>query len=210
MASLIGKEKSPGTPKTSVIPMSFSRESTCSMTVLDKAGLLRSAGNTKRDGIVIHSGGEMDTDSGMTDLEVTRLLRHASNTAAYIVTFAWRVLREPCTRTTNYHSKAASHRSSRFGQNHQRIEIKQIDFAPSQGTGLHNHPCPVVGYIARGSVNFQVEGEPPKTLHEGDAFFEPPDKTILHFENASDTDLMTFIAFYLLDENDRELIRMLE
>jgi len=50
-----------------------------------------------------------------------------------------------------------------------RIEIKQIDFAPSQATGLHNHPCPVVGYIARGSVNFQVEGEPPKTLHEGDA-----------------------------------------
>ena len=91
-----------------------------------------------------------------------------------------------------------------------RIEIKQIDFALSQATGLHNHPCPVVGYIARGSVNFQVEGEPPKTLHEGDAFFEPPSKTILHFDNASDTDLMTFIAFDLLDENDRELVRMLE
>jgi len=91
-----------------------------------------------------------------------------------------------------------------------RIEIKQIDFGPSLATGLHNHPCPVVGYIARGSVNFQVQGEPPKTLHEGDAFFEPPNKTILHFDNASDTDLMTFIAFYLLDENDRELIRMLE
>ena len=91
-----------------------------------------------------------------------------------------------------------------------RIEIKQIDFAPRQGTGFHNHSCPVVDYIARGSVNLQLEGEPPKTLHEGDAFFEPPNKTVLHFDNASDTDLMTFIAFYLLDENDRELIRMLE
>jgi hypothetical protein len=33
---------------------------------------------------------------------------------------------------------------------------------------------------------------------------------MLHFDNASDTDPMTFIAFYLLDENDRELIGMLE
>jgi quercetin dioxygenase-like cupin family protein len=56
----------------------------------------------------------------------------------------------------------------------QRVEIKQIDFSPGQATGLHNHPCPVLGYIARGSVNFQVEGEALKTLHEGDAFFEPP------------------------------------
>ena len=62
-----------------------------------------------------------------------------------------------------------------------RIEIKQIDFAPSQATGLHNHPCPVVGYIARGSVNFQVEGEPPKTLrfryHKN--VYSPGDITIL-------------------------------
>ena len=91
-----------------------------------------------------------------------------------------------------------------------RVEIKQIDFSPGQATGLHNHPCPVVGYVARGSVRFQIEGELPKTLHTGDAFFEPPNKTILHFDNASDTDPMTFIAFYLLDENERELIHMLE
>ena len=43
------------------------------------------------------------------------------------------------------------------------VEIKQIDFAPSQKTGLHNHPCPVVGYIEKGTVLFQVEGEEPRT-----------------------------------------------
>lgn len=91
-----------------------------------------------------------------------------------------------------------------------RVEVKQIDFAPSQATGLHDHPCPVVGYIAKGSVTFQVEGEPAKILHAGDVFFEPPNKRMLHFDNSSDTDPMTFIAFYLLDENDSELIRMLE
>ncbi len=34
MASFTGKAKSPGTPKTSVTPMSFNRESTCSITVI--------------------------------------------------------------------------------------------------------------------------------------------------------------------------------
>ena len=90
------------------------------------------------------------------------------------------------------------------------VEVKQIDFAPSQQTGLHNHPCPVVGYIVKGTVLFQVEGEEPRTLHAGDAFFEPPNRTMLHFDNASDTDPMTFIAFYLLGKGETELIHMLE
>jgi quercetin dioxygenase-like cupin family protein len=91
-----------------------------------------------------------------------------------------------------------------------RIEIKRIDFAPGQATGLHDHPCPVVGYIASGSVKFQVQGQPPQILRRGDAFFEPPNQTILHFDNASDSEPLSFIAFYLLDENEHELIRMLE
>jgi quercetin dioxygenase-like cupin family protein len=90
-----------------------------------------------------------------------------------------------------------------------RVEAKQIYFEPGQITGHHDHPCPVVGYILKGSVKFQIEGEPPKVLHTGDAFFEPPDKRVLHFDNASDTDPVTFVAFYLLDESDRDFIRML-
>jgi quercetin dioxygenase-like cupin family protein len=90
------------------------------------------------------------------------------------------------------------------------VEVKEINFAPSQQTGLHNHPCPVVGYIAKGTVLFQVEGEEPRTLRAGDAFFEPPNKTMLHFDNASSTEPMTFIAFYLLGPGETELIHMLD
>jgi quercetin dioxygenase-like cupin family protein len=96
------------------------------------------------------------------------------------------------------------------GRQVDRVEIKQIDFVPSQQTGLHLHVCPVVGYIARGTVLFQIEGEPPRTLKEGDAFHEPAGARILHFDNASDRDPLTFIAFYLLGDDDRELITMLE
>ncbi len=49
-----------------------------------------------------------------------------------------------------------------------------------------------------------------KTFHAGEAFFEPAGKTILRFDNASSTEPLTFICFYLLDQNENELIRMLE
>lgn len=49
-----------------------------------------------------------------------------------------------------------------------------------------------------------------KTLKAGDAFFEPANTKILHFDNASAIEPMTFIAFYLLGKGEDELIRMLE
>jgi quercetin dioxygenase-like cupin family protein len=91
-----------------------------------------------------------------------------------------------------------------------KVEIKEIVFQPSQKTGLHFHPCPVVGYISEGTVTFQIEGSQERALRAGDAFFEPPNVKILRFDNASNTKGMKFIAFYLLDAGEDELIRMLE
>jgi quercetin dioxygenase-like cupin family protein len=91
-----------------------------------------------------------------------------------------------------------------------KVEIKEIVFQPGQRTGLHFHPCPVVGYIAEGTVAFQIEGGEEKTLRAGDAFFEPPNVKILRFDNGSDSKGTRFIAFYLLDASDDELIRMLD
>jgi quercetin dioxygenase-like cupin family protein len=91
-----------------------------------------------------------------------------------------------------------------------RIEVKEITFAPDQKTGLHLHPVPVIGYIAKGEFLFQVEGEAGRTLQAGDPFFEPADTRVLHFDNASETAPGTFIAFYLMGAEDSELITMLE
>jgi quercetin dioxygenase-like cupin family protein len=91
-----------------------------------------------------------------------------------------------------------------------KVEIKEIVFQPSQKTGLHYHPCPVVGFIAEGTVSFQIDGGEERTLRAGDAFFEPPNVKILKFDNASDSKGMKFIAFYLLDVSEEQLIEMLE
>jgi quercetin dioxygenase-like cupin family protein len=92
----------------------------------------------------------------------------------------------------------------------QRVEIKQVELPPGQLTGLHLHPCPVVGYVAAGAINFQIEGQPIQHLRSGDAFFEPRDARVAHFDNASASDAATFIAFYLLGTDEDRLIEMLD
>jgi len=89
------------------------------------------------------------------------------------------------------------------------VEIKEIDFAPNQQMGLHRHPCPVVSYVAAGTIRFQVEGGPIQVLPAGRAFFEPADARIAHFDNASPREPARFIAFHLPGPNDQQLIEML-
>ena len=54
-------------------------------------------------------------------------------------------------------------------------KMVSIDFAPAQKTGAHRHPIPVVGYVVKGSITFQIEGQAARTLAAGEAFFEPAD-----------------------------------
>ena len=89
------------------------------------------------------------------------------------------------------------------------VEIKKVVIPKAMGAGKHLHPCPVVGYVVSGKVLFQVEGEEEKILNQGEAFYEPKNKTILHFDNASAEEPLVFIAFYLKEAGE-ELIKMLD
>jgi len=88
------------------------------------------------------------------------------------------------------------------------VDIKKVVIPKGMGAGKHLHPCPVVGYIVSGKVLFQVEGEERKILNQGEAFYEPKNKTILHFDNASEEETLVFIAFYLKEAGE-DLIKML-
>jgi len=89
------------------------------------------------------------------------------------------------------------------------VDVREIRLGPGQQGGRHLHPCAVLGYIVEGSALYQLEGEAVQTLPAGSAFYEPADTVIANFGNASSSEPMTFIAFYLLD-GEQELIRMLE
>ena len=85
------------------------------------------------------------------------------------------------------------------------VEIKEVTMLPGQAAPKHLHPCPVVGVVLSGSVLFQIEGRESQLLKEGDAFYEPRNATILHFDNASTESPLVFVAFYLKEENEANI-----
>jgi quercetin dioxygenase-like cupin family protein len=89
------------------------------------------------------------------------------------------------------------------------VDVREIRFEPGQKTGRHLHPSSVVGYIVAGTAVFQIEGQPARMLPAGSAFHEPAGAVIAAFSNASQSDPMTFVAFYLL-AGEQELIQMLD
>lgn len=89
------------------------------------------------------------------------------------------------------------------------VKIVEIEFPAGQKAPLHKHPCPVIGSIVEGKCLVQVEGEPAKILNAGDAFYEPADTPIVHFDNYSETEPMKFIAYYLTN-GEADLIKMID
>ncbi len=79
---------------------------------------------------------------------------------------------------------------------------------PKQKAPLHLHPCPVVGVVTEGTISFQIEGDIVQYLNVGDAFYEPANVRVAHFDNDGETPAK-FTAFYLLGKNEDELIRIL-
>jgi quercetin dioxygenase-like cupin family protein len=94
------------------------------------------------------------------------------------------------------------------GRNVTSADVREIRMAPGQQVGRHLHPCAVLGYVVEGTAVYEVEGEAAQILPAGSAFCEPADAIISNFGNASHSQSMKFVAFYLLD-GEQELIRML-
>jgi len=90
-----------------------------------------------------------------------------------------------------------------------KVDIKEVTMPAGSTAAYHLHPCPVVGYIVSGSVFYQEDGKEPLILHAGEAFYEPKNKRILHFDNVSDTEPLVFVAMYL-KEADENIIQILE
>ena len=88
-------------------------------------------------------------------------------------------------------------------------DVREIRLEPGQQGGRHLHPCAVLGYIVAGTAVYQVEGQEEEILPTGSAFYEAANQVITNFGNASGTEPMVFVAFYLLD-GDQELIHMLD
>ena len=83
-----------------------------------------------------------------------------------------------------------------------KIEAGDFHFVAGQPAPVHTHVAPAIGYVAKGEILYQVEGEKIQLLREGDAFYEPAGPRILRFDNASATEEAVFIDFNLQQENE--------
>jgi quercetin dioxygenase-like cupin family protein len=90
----------------------------------------------------------------------------------------------------------------------ERAHISRIELAPGQATGLHFHPCHVIGAVLSGTIRFQIAEQPARVLSAGDAFHEPDGAWIAHFDNASNSEPAIFLACYLLPPGEERIIEM--
>jgi quercetin dioxygenase-like cupin family protein len=52
------------------------------------------------------------------------------------------------------------------------IQVR-VDFAPGVAFGRHSHPGAEVAYVLEGTLEYQLDGQPPMTLKTGQALFIP-------------------------------------
>ncbi|MGY8872614.1 MAG: cupin domain-containing protein [Pseudomonadales bacterium] len=83
-----------------------------------------------------------------------------------------------------------------------QVEAGDFHFKPGQIAPVHTHTAPAVGYVVKGEIIYQVEGEKQLILREGDAFYEPAGPRILRFDNASATEEAIFVDFNLEQEGE--------
>ncbi|BBX05297.1 cupin domain-containing protein [Mycolicibacterium sp. ELW1] len=64
-----------------------------------------------------------------------------------------------------------------------------IEYPPgSPGAPPHRHPSgPAFGYMLEGEMLFELEGEPPRVIRAGEAFWEPGGD-VIHYSDANNRD----------------------
>jgi quercetin dioxygenase-like cupin family protein/ketosteroid isomerase-like protein len=84
-----------------------------------------------------------------------------------------------------------------------RVELFEVGYGPGGSTPPHRHGCPVVGYVLRGALRMQLQGDPVRVYGPGEAFYEDPSDLHALSENAGQGETR-FLAFFVCDD-DRPL-----
>jgi quercetin dioxygenase-like cupin family protein len=92
-----------------------------------------------------------------------------------------------------------SHALPQMDGSHLRATVVEVNYAPGEADKSHSHPCVVIGYVAQGTIRFQVKGEPETVYRTGDSFYEAPNGVHQVSANASDKEPAKLIAFFICD-----------
>lgn len=68
-----------------------------------------------------------------------------------------------------------------------QVTVSFVDFPPGRKGRVHHHAGFVLAYVLEGAILNKVSGQPERTYHAGEMFYEPPGSTHQVSDNASDT-----------------------
>ena len=80
------------------------------------------------------------------------------------------------------------------------IQVR-VDFDPGVAFGKHSHPGAEVAYVLEGTLEYQLEGEPPVTLKAGEALFIPAGT--IHAAKNVGTGNAAELATYIVEKRSR-------
>ena len=92
-----------------------------------------------------------------------------------------------------------SHSLPQMDGSHLRAILVEVNYAPGEKDKPHSHPCAVIGYVAQGTIRFQVRGGTETVYKTGESFYEPPNGVHQVSANASDTEPARLIAYFTCD-----------
>jgi quercetin dioxygenase-like cupin family protein len=84
---------------------------------------------------------------------------------------------------------------------HLEVTVVEVNYGPGESSTAHSHPCPVIGYVAQGALRTQVKGEAETILKAGQTFYEAPNGVHQVSANASGTEPLKLIAYFLCDRH---------
>jgi quercetin dioxygenase-like cupin family protein len=87
---------------------------------------------------------------------------------------------------------------------HLKATLVEVAYGPGASSAPHSHPCPVIVYVVKGTLQAKVKGEPEAVYHAGESFYEAPNGVHEISANASKTEPVKFVAYFVCD-HDTEL-----
>ena len=83
------------------------------------------------------------------------------------------------------------------------VRITLLQRGPLAASAPHRHPGHYTfGYVAEGNYEFGTNGQPPRTLHAGDVFYEPPGALHSTSRNPSPDKPLKIVVFMVADQKN--------
>ena len=104
-----------------------------------------------------------------------------------------------CTLARAASAQASTIDRAKVALPHDSVTLVEVTYGPGGSSKPHHHPCPVIAYVVSGALRSRVGEAPESTYTAGQTFYEPQGAEHRVSANASQTEPVKFLAFFICD-----------